>query len=195
MCGQLRASGRSDDRGWEKVSPVGKNGGDPGLRGDRGRRSAAGAANGDSASFSSTSSFGVGSKGAPRLPPSTSPPGRNGWSTENVTLPTLSGAYGEDPSAFPTGSSPAIWPARWSGTVAPAQKVNRVHAHTCFARRRPAHSCRCPKSPTCASPAHRPTCVTRSGRFALMRLISLITRLASDNAHMRPIDPSKQPKP
>jgi hypothetical protein len=101
-----------DNRGWEMVSPVEKNGGEiQGFGAIAGGGLLQGAANGNSASFSSTSSFGAGAEGAPVASQYISRRGAGGWSTENVTLPTLSGAYARNPSAFPTGSSPATWSA------------------------------------------------------------------------------------
>ncbi len=91
-----------DSRGWEMVSPVEKNGGEiQGFGAIAGGGVLQAAANGNSASFSSTSSFGAGAKGAPVASQYISRRGANGWSTENVTLPTLSGAYGEDPVGVP----------------------------------------------------------------------------------------------
>jgi hypothetical protein len=86
-----------DDRGWEMVSPVEKNGGEvQGFGAIAGGGVLQGAANGESATFSSTSSFGTDAEGAPLASQYIARRGAGGWSTENVTLPTLSGAYPED---------------------------------------------------------------------------------------------------
>jgi hypothetical protein len=86
-----------DHRGWEMVSPVEKNGGEiQGFGAIAGGGVLQGAANGDSASFSSTSSFGTDAEGAPLASQYIARRGTGGWSTENVTLPTLSDAYPED---------------------------------------------------------------------------------------------------
>ncbi len=91
-----------DDRGWEMVSPVEKNGGEiQGFGAIAGGGFLQAAANGDSATFSSTSSFGAGAKGAPVASQYIARRGAGSWTTENVTLPTLSGAYGEDPVGVP----------------------------------------------------------------------------------------------
>jgi hypothetical protein len=91
-----------DDRGWEMVSPVGKNGGEvQGFGAIAGGGVLQAAADGESATFSSISSFGAGAKGAPVASQYISRRGPSGWSTENVTLPTFSGAYGEEPVGVP----------------------------------------------------------------------------------------------
>lgn len=86
-----------DSRGWEMVSPVEKNGGEvQGFGAIAGGGLLQGAASGEAATFSSTVSFGVGAKGAPLASQYVSRRGAGAWSTENVTLATLSGAYPED---------------------------------------------------------------------------------------------------
>jgi len=91
-----------DQRGWEMVSPIEKNGGE--VQGF-GAIAAGGllqaAAGGDSVSFSSTASFGADAQGAPYASQYLSRRGSNGWSTQNITLPTVAGAYGEEPDGVP----------------------------------------------------------------------------------------------
>jgi hypothetical protein len=90
-----------DNRGWEMVSPVDKNGGEiQGLGVNAGGGVLQAAAGGGAATFSSASSFGEGGQGAPsasqymarRLP--------GGWSTENITAPLFS-ADGNEPNGVP----------------------------------------------------------------------------------------------
>ncbi len=59
------------------------------------------AAGGGAATFGSTASFGAGAQGAPPASQYVSRRGPDGWSTENITEPTVSGAYGEDPDGVP----------------------------------------------------------------------------------------------
>jgi hypothetical protein len=90
-----------DARGWELVSPVEKNGGEiqaPGALFGGGLTQAA--AEGFTATYSSASSFasGAGSPGASQYISRRTP---TGWATENVTVPTLAGAYGTAPDGVP----------------------------------------------------------------------------------------------
>jgi len=90
-----------DGRGWEMVSPVDKNGGSiqgAGAIFDGGVLQAA--AGGSAITYTSASSFGDG-QGAPGASQYLSLRGSTGWSTENITLPTESGAYGIDPDGVP----------------------------------------------------------------------------------------------
>ncbi len=94
--------GLPDCRAYELVSPAEKNGGavaGPGQLFGGGVLQAA--AGGGAATFGSTSSFGDGAKGAPPASQYVSRRGPDGWSTENITEPTVSGAYGEDPDGVP----------------------------------------------------------------------------------------------
>jgi hypothetical protein len=90
-----------DNRGWEMVSPVEKNGGDiqrPGGVFGGGVWQAA--ADGSSVTYSSSFSF-AGGEGAPGASQYLSTRAPSGWSTANVTTPTLAGAYGTEPDGVP----------------------------------------------------------------------------------------------
>jgi hypothetical protein len=91
-----------DCRAWEMVSPTEKNGGaiqGPGQNfgGDVLQASTSG----EAATFSSSASFGEGAKGAPPASQYIARRSEGGWATENVTGPTVSGAYGEGQSGVP----------------------------------------------------------------------------------------------
>jgi hypothetical protein len=91
-----------DGRGWEMVSPPDKNGGaiqGPGQSFGGGVFQAA--AQGGAITYSSTSSFGPGAQGSPPASQYVSRLGAGGWSTENITAPTVSGAYGIKPNGVP----------------------------------------------------------------------------------------------
>ena len=93
--------GLPDNRGWEMVSPADNNGGaveGPEVTFGGGVYQAA--AQGSAVTYTSASSFATpfGSPGASQYV------GRrvaSGWTTENVTLPLLSGEYGDDPDGVP----------------------------------------------------------------------------------------------
>jgi hypothetical protein len=90
-----------DGRGWEMVSPVDKNGGEIQAAGgnfDGGVLQAA--ADGGSITYSSASSF-ISPLGSPGASQYISRRGGTGWGTENVTAPTLAGAYGASPDGVP----------------------------------------------------------------------------------------------
>jgi hypothetical protein len=90
-----------DNRGWEMVSPVDKNGGEiqgPGEIFGGGLVQAAG--NGLAATYSSRTSFGAAaaaSSASQYISRRTS----SGWITENVTTPALAGAFGPAPDGVP----------------------------------------------------------------------------------------------
>jgi hypothetical protein len=91
-----------DNRGWEMVSPIEKNGGEvQGFGANSGGDVLQAAADGQSATFSSASSFGGDAQGAPVASQYISRRGAGSWSTQDITLPTLSGAYGEEPDGVP----------------------------------------------------------------------------------------------
>lgn len=91
-----------DSRGWEMVSPVEKNGGEvQGFGANFGGDVLQAAADGESATFSSASSFSVEAQGAPVASQYLSRRAAAGWVTEDITLPTVSGAYGEEPAGVP----------------------------------------------------------------------------------------------
>jgi hypothetical protein len=91
-----------DSRGWEMVSPVEKNGGEvQGFGANSGGDVLQAAADGESATFSSASSFSAEALGAPVASQYVSRRTGSGWITDDVTLPTVSGAYGEEPAGVP----------------------------------------------------------------------------------------------
>jgi hypothetical protein len=86
-----------DGRGWELVSPVDKAGGAVGApEALFGGGDFQAAADGESFTFSSTSSFGE-TAGAPPVSQYVSTRGGSGWSTRNVSSPLESGGYGDEP--------------------------------------------------------------------------------------------------
>jgi hypothetical protein len=90
-----------DDRGWEMVSPVAKNGGavqPPGAIAAGGVFQAA--SQGGSATYSSADSF-AGAGGAPEGSQYLATRASGGWATANVTTPLLSGSYGNEPDGVP----------------------------------------------------------------------------------------------
>jgi hypothetical protein len=91
-----------DNRGWEMVSPVEKNGGDvQGSGASLGTALLQAAPDGQAISFGSATSFGTGAGGAPAVSRYISRRQPGSWSVENVSVPQLSGGYGEGPNADP----------------------------------------------------------------------------------------------
>ncbi len=93
-----------DQRGWEIVSPLGKNGGAIQSFGQNfGGGVLQAAAGGGAITYSSASSFGEAPQGAPPASQyiSRRAAGEGGWSTENITTPALSGSYGTEPNGVP----------------------------------------------------------------------------------------------
>ncbi|HYJ23269.1 MAG TPA: hypothetical protein VEW07_14755 [Solirubrobacterales bacterium] len=90
-----------DDRGWEMVSPVDKNGGEiqaPGEIDDGGLFQAA--AGGGALTYGSRASFGVPASASSSSQYVSRRTG-SGWVTENVTVPVLAGAFGDSPDGVP----------------------------------------------------------------------------------------------
>jgi hypothetical protein len=90
-----------DARGWEMVSPVDKGGGAiaaPGSLFGGGEFQAA--AGGGAVTYSSATAF-DGAAGAPPASQYVSRRGGGGWSTENVSAPLESAAYGDEPDGAP----------------------------------------------------------------------------------------------
>jgi hypothetical protein len=86
-----------DGRGWEMVSPVDKNGGQvdrPGDLADGGSPQAA--ADGQSVTYGSATSFGAGAQGAAIASQYLATRTADGWSTQNLTAPLYSSSYAED---------------------------------------------------------------------------------------------------
>ena len=91
-----------DDRGWEMVSPVEKNGGTiEGFGGDDGGGVLQAAAQGAAVTFSSGTSFSAGAEGAPGGSQYFSRRSEAGWSTTNISAPLSAGAYGTEPEGVP----------------------------------------------------------------------------------------------
>jgi hypothetical protein len=91
-----------DARGWEMVSPVDKNGGAiQGPSGNYGGDVLQAAAQGGAVTYSSSSAFGDAPPGAPPASQNISRREAAGWSTQNVTAPTVSGSYGAEPDGVP----------------------------------------------------------------------------------------------
>jgi hypothetical protein len=90
----------SDHRGWEMVSPADKNGGEVSGFGGGGDVLQAAEA-GDAVSFGSTSSFGEAALGSPAISQYVARRGGQGWTNENVSVPQVSGGYGEGRDANP----------------------------------------------------------------------------------------------
>ncbi len=93
-----------DHRGLELVSPVNKNGGAiQGFGKNHGGDVLQAAASGPGAiTYTSTSSFGGSeAQGAPQASQYISRRSADGWSTENITTPVLSGSYGNEPNGVP----------------------------------------------------------------------------------------------
>ncbi len=90
-----------DGRGWEMVSPVDKNGGAiaaPGALFGGGEFQAA--AGGGAVTYSSSTAF-PGAAGAPPASQYVSQRGGGGWSTQDVSTPLESAAYGDEPDGAP----------------------------------------------------------------------------------------------
>jgi hypothetical protein len=95
------APGLPDGRAWELVSPLDKRGGSvaaPGALFGGGDLQAAG--QGGALTYGSATAFGS-AVGAPPSSQYLSRRGAGGWSTENLTAPTISGAYGDHPDGAP----------------------------------------------------------------------------------------------
>jgi hypothetical protein len=83
-----------DNRGWELVSPTDKNGGQVGPPGTiAGGGVLQAAAAGGAVTYSSKASFGSEGVGAPPASQYVSTRGTDGWATQNITVPILSGTY------------------------------------------------------------------------------------------------------
>jgi hypothetical protein len=85
-----------DNRAWEMVSPVEKNGGEVGAPGSKGAGVIQAAAGGGALAFGSNASFGE-AQGAPPISQYLSARGEGGWETQNLSPSLLSGTYSGDP--------------------------------------------------------------------------------------------------
>jgi hypothetical protein len=91
-----------DNRGWEMVSPIDKNGGAiQGFGGIFGGGVLQAAADGDSVTYSSADSFGEAPQGAPPASQYLARRGAGGWVSDNITTPLLGGGYGDEPDGVP----------------------------------------------------------------------------------------------
>jgi hypothetical protein len=91
-----------DERGWEMVSPIEKNGGAiQGPGGNFGGDVLQASADGEAVTYSSSASFGEGAEGAPPASQYISRRSQAGWSTQNITTPILAGSYGDHPDGVP----------------------------------------------------------------------------------------------
>jgi hypothetical protein len=88
-----------DNRGWEMVSPVDKNGGEiQGFAANQGGGVIQAAAQGGAVTYTSASSFAT-PQGSPGPNQYLSTRSGNEWTTSNLTLPMLSGTYPEAPTS------------------------------------------------------------------------------------------------
>ncbi len=88
-----------DNRGWEMVSPVDKNGGEiQGFGANLGGGVIQAAAQGGAVTYTSASSFAT-PQGSPGPNQYLSTRNGSGWTTSNLTLPMLSGTYPEAPTS------------------------------------------------------------------------------------------------
>lgn len=96
------ASALSEERGWEMVSPIDKNGGaiPPPEQIFHGGAFQA-AADGESVAYSSASSFASGSASAPPGSQYVAARGDAIWSTLNLNVPIFSGSFGPEPDGTP----------------------------------------------------------------------------------------------
>ncbi len=91
-----------DNRGWEMVSPIEKNGGAvQGFNQNFGGDVMQAATDGNSITYSSADSFAASPEGAPAASQYIAARGGGGWVSDNITTPLLSGSYGDDPNGVP----------------------------------------------------------------------------------------------
>jgi hypothetical protein len=91
-----------DRRGWELVSPLDKGGGAvQGPEQNFGGGVFQAASDGESITYSSADSFGAAPQGAPAASQYESIRGSGGWGSEDLTPPSLSGSYGDEPDGVP----------------------------------------------------------------------------------------------
>ncbi len=147
-----------DDRGWEMVSPFDKNGGDiQGAGANHGGGVLQAAAQGGALTYTSASSF-AGPLGSPGPNQYLSTRGPESWSTENLSLPMLSGTYPE--SRDQRRSLPALLlrPAGSPGLKRPPlPHLGRRPSARLKTRRCPAPARRRATATTTCAPARAPT--------------------------------------
>ncbi len=90
-----------DHRAWEMVSPIEKNeGAIQGFDANSGGGALQAAADGEAIAYSTASSFGQ-AQGAPSASQYLSRRSAPGWSTQNITVPLISGSYGDFRNGVP----------------------------------------------------------------------------------------------
>jgi hypothetical protein len=129
-----------DSRAWEMVSPADKGGGEIQRPGEiLGGGIFQAAATGPAVTYGSRTSF-AGGAGSPGASQYLGQRTDAGWSTANITPPTLAGAYGEEPDGVPfqlfsgdLGRNVLVWGSRCAEEPCPRQLVLRDSAGTILA--------------------------------------------------------------
>jgi hypothetical protein len=164
-----------DDRGWEMVSPVDKNGGEIQSFGENhGGGVLQAAAQGGRVTYTSASSF-ADPLGSPGPNQYLSTRGEGSWSTENVTLPMLAGTY---PEAANSGVAYQLF----SGDLGGALVSNGRRCRTSAATQCPVENAPLPGS---GAPAgYRNYYLRTSGpTFKALLASAAVANLALDSAH------------
>lgn len=164
-----------DNRGWELVSPVDKNGGEiQGFGGNRGGGVIQAAVQGGQITYTSASSF-AGAQGSPGPNQYVSTRGAGVWATDNVTLPMLSGTYPEEPDS---GVPYQLFSSDLGGALVSNGRRCRTSAQT---------QCPVENAPLAGSgaPAGYRNYYLRSGAGAFQALLSGpdLATLALDSSH------------
>ena len=164
-----------DNRGWELVSPVDKNGGDiQSFGGNRGGGVIQAAAQGDAITYTSASSF-ADAQGSPGPNQYVSTRGDSVWATANITLPMLSGTYPEAPDS---GVPYQLFSADLAGGLVSNGRRCRTSAVT----QCPVEN---PPLPGSGAPAGYRNYYVRSGTGSFKALLSTtnLATLALDSSH------------
>jgi hypothetical protein len=164
-----------DNRGWELVSPVDKNGGEiQGFGGNRGGGVIQAAAQGGAITYTSASSF-ANAQGSPGPNQYVSTRGGSAWATDNVTLPMLSGTYPEDPTS-------GVPYQLFSGDLGGALVSNGRRCRTSAVTQCPVEN---PPLPGSGAPAGYRNYYLRAGAGTFKALLSAtnLATLALDSAH------------
>jgi hypothetical protein len=164
-----------DNRGWELVSPVDKNGGDIQSFGqNRGGGVIQAAAQGGAITYTSASSF-ANAQGSPGPNQYLSSRGPGAWATDNITLPMLSGTYSEAPDS---GVPYQLFSADLGGALVSNGRRCRTSAVT----QCPVEN---PPLPGSGAPAGYRNYYLRAGAGTFKALLSSsdLTGLALDSSH------------